>query len=113
MINRKWLIISLFIPFLGTGINIMILFVKYIKNKSFSYGKLICGLVLPSIICAIVFLTCIWLISTILAQLGVDNQYISLFVSLIISGIVMNVIFLLYYKQTFFKSAIEKNENNN
>jgi len=109
MINKTWLKISMFIPIFGTSINCIILFSEYIKHKSYPYSKLMLFLLLPSVAFLVVAFLCILVIGQILYSLNVENSNIALFISFAIAGIVMNVIFLIYYKHAFLKKDATEN----
>lgn len=103
MINEKWLKISIFIPIWGTAINVLMLFIEYAKHKSFRFIKLFGGMALSGFTFGIVALLFGQVIKYIFAQIAnlQLNTYIILLVSFIIAGIVMNVIFVLYYRKVF------------
>ncbi len=99
----------MFIPIFGTSINCIILFLEYIKHKSYPYSKLMLSLLLPSVAFLVAAFLCVLVIGQISYALNVENSNITLFISFAIAGIVMNVIFLVYYKHAFLKKSDTEN----
>jgi hypothetical protein len=98
MINNKWYKVSLFIPFWGTVINCLLLYIQLLKNKfkAFTLFKLMFLSCVPS---GLLF---------ILGQLlsfeiyGSEATWIT-FLSFILSGYLMNIIFKLIYEKDLRK----------
>ena len=104
MINKKWLIASIFIPIWGTVVNFILLFVRYNNDKA--TGKetgfpkkiflceLLCG--------AVFFLTFVvsGLVMGLIDSLGASIQSnVGMILAFVIAGLVMNVVFVIYYKR--------------
>ena len=101
MINKKWLIASIFIPIFGTVINFILLYIYRIKQKETEYPK---QLFLGELLCGAVFFAVFVLTGFILRfmdELLALNMasYVGMILAFIIAGIVMNVIFVVYYKR--------------
>lgn len=104
MINKRWLIASIFIPIFGTVINFLLLYIHYVKQKVTEYPK---QLFFGGILCGVVFLV-IFVLSGLVLRLidtfGVNiKSYVGMILAFIIAGIVMNVIFVVYYKRKIEK----------
>ncbi len=112
MINEKWLKISIFIPIWGTAINVLILFVEYAKHRSFRYIEWFGGMALPSLAFVIVALILGFALKYALADLQVSTDII-LLISFVIAGIVMNVVFVIYYKKVFAKNSNKTTDESN
>lgn len=99
MINKKWLIASIFIPIWGTVVNFLLLYIYYAKQKVTGYPK---QLFLGGILCGLVFLVMFIVSGFVLRlvdSLGANIEfYVGMFLAFIIAGLVMNVIFVIYYK---------------
>ena len=101
MINKRWLIASIFIPIWGSAINFLLLYIYYVKQKVTEYPKRLffCGL-----LCGVVFFAMFVLTGFILRfmdeSLGLNMaSYVGMILAFIIAGIVMNVVFVIYYKR--------------
>lgn len=100
MINKKWLIASIFIPIFGTAINFLLLYIHHVKQKATEYPK---QLFFGGILCSVVFLL-MFVVSGLVLRL-IDSfgakieSYVGMILAFIIAGIVMNVIFVIYYKR--------------
>ncbi len=110
MINEKWLKISMFIPLWGTIINTLILFIEYVKHKSFKLIKLYGGMLLTGLTFIIVTFLISQAVKYIICQF-VNLQlegYMILLISFVVAGIIMNVSFLLYYRKVFATKTKEE-----
>ncbi|MCH5159958.1 MAG: hypothetical protein J1F66_03820 [Clostridiales bacterium] len=101
MINKKWLIASVFIPIFGIVINFLLLYIYYIKQKTTEYPKqlFLCGL-----LCGATFFI-MFVLSGLLLRFIDDvssfsmSSNLGMILAFIVAGIVMNVIFVIYYKR--------------
>ena len=106
MLNSKWLKVSMFIPVFGTIINCFMLYIESFKQKNFSRKRL--GLCMA--VCAVMFLVgmivCALLFKFIcfISNSSIDSQ-IQLIFSFVISGLLMNIIFKKYYRETFVSNS--------
>ncbi len=105
MINKTWLKISCFIPIYGTVINLLILFIQYIRERAFSLKKIILGMITCAVSFPIGFIISALLCRVVynIAGLPKDNMQIPLLISFILSGLIMNIVLLIYYKKVFEK----------
>ena len=103
MINKKWLTISMFIPFIGMISNCIILFIKYLENKSFPYEKILGTLFFPGISAMVVFLLVQSLGVYVFIPANIGDSLLFLRITVLCCGIVMNLVFYLYYKKSFAK----------
>ena len=101
MINKKWLIASIFIPIFGTVINYLLLYIYYVKQKTTEYPKrlFLCGL-----LCGATFFV-MFVVSGLLLRVIDDVASLSIpsnlgmVLAFVVAGIVMNVVFVIYYKK--------------
>lgn len=100
MINKKWLIASIFIPIWGTVVNFLLLYIYYAKQKVTGYPK---QLFIVGILCGLVFLFMFvvgGLVLRLIDTFGANiESYVGMILAFIIAGLVMNVIFVIYYKR--------------
>ena len=101
MINKKWLIVSIFIPIFGTVINYLLLYIYYIKQKATEYPK---QLFLGGLLCGATFFIMFVVTGLILRfiddvlNLSIPSS-LGMILAFIVAGTVMNVIFVVYYKR--------------
>ena len=100
MINKKWLIASIFIPIFGTAINFVLLYIYYVKQQVAKFPKqlfsaeLLCGAIL-----VITFIVSGLLLRLIDGALSLSiPSNLGMIIAFVIAGIVMNVVFVIYYK---------------
>lgn len=98
MINQKWYKISLFIPFWGTVINCLLLYVQLIRKK-FKALKLFKLMILSGIPFGLLFTLGQMLSFEIY---GNEATWIT-FLSFILSGYLMNIIFKFIYEKDLRK----------
>lgn len=101
MINRKWLIASIFVPIWGTVINFILLYIQRSKEKEIEFPKKI---FLFELLCGATFLIT-FIVSGLLlrfvdevANLNIPSN-LGMILAFIIAGLVMNVVFVIYYKR--------------
>lgn len=111
MINKKWLKISMFIPFIGMISNCIILFIKYLENKSFPYEKILGTLFFPGISAMVVFLLVQSLGVYVFIPANIGDSLLFLRITVLCCGIVMNLVFYLYYKKNFAKYVTQDTNN--
>ena len=108
MINKKWLIASVFIPIFGTVINYFLLYSYYYKQKEIVFPKklflcgLLCGLTL-----LIMFVVSGLLLRFIDEVAGLNiSSNLGMLLSFMIAGVVMNIVFVIFYSK-----AIKENDD--
>ena len=105
MINRKWLIVSVFLPIYGTVINGILLFLACFVKRQLPLKKWVVSMVIS--VCAFLasILVCLLLFKAIEGIFSLDvNAVVKLVISFVVSGIVMNIAFVAYYTKSVLKS---------
>ena len=107
MINKKWLIASVFIPIFGTVINYFLLYSYYYKQKVIFPKKLfLCGL-LCGLTLLIMFVVSGLLLRFIDEVAGLNiHSNLAMILSFIIAGLVMNIVFVIFYSK-----ALKENDD--
>ena len=100
MINRKWLIVSVFLPFYGTLINTILLYRVCFVKRQLPLKKWVVSMAIST--CA--FLASILVCLLVFKIISLDaNAAVKLAISFVISGIVMNLAFVIYYLKSVSK----------
>ncbi len=104
MINKKWLILSMFIPLYGGIINLFILFRKNYKKKESMkniYILMAMSAILTAIVIIILLFGITFMIEFLFSNESMLHSDISLFLSFILGGYFLNLYVLKFYKQTY------------
>ena len=112
MINKKWLIASVFIPIIGTVINLFLLYSYYYNQKERVFPKrlFLCGL-LCGVTLLIVFVVSGLLLGFIdeVAGLNIPSN-LGMILAFIIAGLAMNIVFVIFYSKAL-KENDDKKQN--
>ncbi len=104
MINRKWLIVSVFLPFYGTLINAILLYRVCFVKRQLPLKKWWVSMVISTCAFLASILVCLLLFKAIEGIFSLDvNAVVKLAISFVISGIVMNLAFVIYYLKSVSK----------
>ena len=108
MINKKWLIASVFIPIFGTVINYFLLYSYYYKQQERIFPKklFLCGL-MCGITLLIMFVVSGLLLRLIdeVAGLNIPSN-LGMLLAFIIAGLFMNIVFVIFYSK-----ALKENDD--